>query len=151
MAFTREKNDTSNKNRERRFFTCEKTFQFLREKLFEKNFSRRMSAKLHCKGHCKLQATSAYWRWEFWRETHTPLWLLIRRVITSRKLGWNSFVCFTVDEENCGEPANQQRKGKNRTRRKLKLYFLSELLSFVFYLISLYTNWPFYFNLNSFV
>ena len=60
MAFTREKNDTSNKNRERRFFTCEKTFQFLREKLFEKNFSRRMSAKWHCKGHCKLQATSAY-------------------------------------------------------------------------------------------
>ena len=56
MAFTREKNDTSNKNRERCFFTCEKTFQFLREKLFEKNFSRRMSAKWHC----KLQAASAY-------------------------------------------------------------------------------------------
>ena len=26
---------------------------------------------------------------------------------------WNSFVCFTVDKENCGEPAKQQRKGKN--------------------------------------
>ena len=41
---------------------------------------------------------------------------------------WNSFVCFTVDEENCRELAKRQRKGKNRTRRKLKLSFLSELL-----------------------
>ena len=40
----------------------------------------------------------------------------------------NSFVCFTVDKENCGEPAKQQRKGKNKTRRKLMLCFLSELL-----------------------
>ena len=28
-----------------------------------------------------LQAASAYERWEFWRETHTPLWLLIGRII----------------------------------------------------------------------
>ena len=41
---------------------------------------------------------------------------------------WNSFVCFTVDKENAREPAKQQRKGKNRTRRKLLLCFLSELL-----------------------
>ena len=47
-------------------------------------------------------------------------------------MGWNSFVCFTVDKENCGEPAKQQRKGKNRTRRKLMLCFLSELLCLSF-------------------
>ena len=29
----------------------------------------------------------------------------------------NSFVCFTVDKENGREPAKQQRKGVNRTRR----------------------------------
>ena len=45
---------------------------------------------------------------------------------------WNSFVCFTVDKENGREPAKQQRKGKNRTRRKLLLCFLSELLCLSF-------------------
>ena len=44
----------------------------------------------------------------------------------------NSFVCFTVDKENGGEPAKQQRKGINRTRRKLLLCFLSELLCLSF-------------------
>ena len=44
----------------------------------------------------------------------------------------NSFVCFTVDKENGREPAKQQRKGKNRTRRKLLLCFLSELLCLSF-------------------
>ena len=41
----------------------------LREKLFESI--------------CKeaLQAASAYKRREFWRETHTPLWLMIGRII----------------------------------------------------------------------
>ena len=43
---------------------------------------------------------------------------------------WNSFVCFTIDKENSRQPAKQQRKGINRTRRKLLLCFLSELLAF---------------------
>ena len=52
---------------------------------------------------------------------------------TSRKLEWNSFVCFTVGEENYRESAQQQLKGKNRTRRiKVKLCFLSELLCLLF-------------------
>ena len=45
---------------------------------------------------------------------------------------WNSFLCFTVDNENGREPAKQQRKGKNRTRSKLLLCFLSELFCFSF-------------------
>ena len=47
-------------------------FFFLQEKHFEKNFSRWMSA--NC-------AESANKRREFWRETHTPLWPLIGRII----------------------------------------------------------------------
>ena len=45
---------------------------------------------------------------------------------------WNSLVCFTVNKENGREPAKKQRKGKNRTRRKLLLCFLSELLCLSF-------------------
>ena len=30
------------------------------------------------------------------------------------EMEWNGFVCFTVNKENCGEPAKQQRKEKNR-------------------------------------
>ena len=48
------------------------------------------------------------------------------------EMEWNRFVCFTVDKENGREPAKQQRKGKNRTRRKLLLCFLSELLCLSF-------------------
>ena len=39
---------------------------------------------------------------------------------------------FTVDKENGREPAKQQRKGINRTRRKLSLCFLLELLCLSF-------------------
>ena len=48
------------------------------------------------------------------------------------EMEWNSFVCFTVDKDNGREPAKQQRKGINRTRRKLSLCFLSELLCLSF-------------------
>ena len=48
------------------------------------------------------------------------------------EMEWNSFVCFTVDKENGREPATQQRKGINKTRRKLLLCFLSELLCLSF-------------------
>ena len=51
---------------------------------------------------------------------------------TFQKVEWNSFVCFTVDKENGREPAKQQRKEINRTRRKLLLCFLSELLCLSF-------------------
>ena len=50
-------------------------------------------------------------------------------------------VCFIVDEENCREPAKQQREGKNRTRRKLKLHFLAEILCILFK----YSNQTFFF------
>ena len=51
---------------------------------------------------------------------------LAKKVKNISEMEWNSFVCFTVDKENSREPAKQQRKGINRTRRKLLLRFLSE-------------------------
>ena len=56
---------------------------------------------------------------------------LAKNVKNISEMEWNSFVCFTVDKENGREPAKQQRKGKNRTRRKL-LCFLLELLCLSF-------------------
>ena len=66
--------------------------------------------------------------------THSTRKVLLIEVFLAKKvkniseMEWNSSVCFTVDKENGREPAKQQRKGKNRTRRKLLLFFLSELL-----------------------
>ena len=71
---------------------------------------------------------------------------LVKKVKNISEMEWNSSVCFTVDKENCGEPAKQQRKGQNRTRRKLILCFLSELLCLPFISLSLYWNRPFYLN-----
>ena len=40
-----------------------------------------------------------------------------KKVKNISEMEWNSFVCFTVDKENCRELVKQQRKGKNTTRR----------------------------------
>ena len=63
---------------------------------------------------------------------------LVKKVKNISEMEWNSFVCFTVDKENRGEPAKQQRKGKNRTRRKLMLSLFSELLCLPFISLSFY-------------
>ena len=46
---------------------------FNKKKLFQRNFSPRMCSQ--------RRSASCKKRWEFWRETHTPLWLLIGRII----------------------------------------------------------------------
>ena len=49
---------------------------------YEKNVSRWMSSKRRRKRRCKVQAPIKHVeRQEFWRENHTPLWLLIGRII----------------------------------------------------------------------
>ena len=68
----------------------------------------------------------------FNKKSFTQTVFLAKKVKNISEMEWNSFVCFTVDKENGREPAKQQRKGKNRTRRKLLLCFLSELLCFSF-------------------
>ena len=72
--------------------------------------------------------------------THSTRKVLLKEFFSLKKwktyvfseIEWNCFVCFTVDKENGREPAKQQRKGINRTRRKLLLCFLSELLCLSF-------------------
>ena len=46
---------------------------------------------------------------------------------------WNSFVYFSVDEENCREPAKQQKKGKTERDVSLSSGFYRSY--FVFYLL----------------
>ena len=68
----------------------------------------------------------------FNEKSFTQRVFLAKKVKNFSEIEWNSFVCFTVDKENGREPAKQQRKGINRTRRKLLLCFLSELLCLSF-------------------
>ena len=71
----------------------------------------------------------------FNEKSFTQRVFLAKKVKNISEMEWNSFVCFTVDKENGREPAKQQRKGINRTRRKRLLCFLSEVLCFSFKLI----------------
>ena len=77
--------------------------------------------------YCSLQRRYAHIQ----REKFTQVFLA-KKVKNISEMEWNRFVCFTVNKENGREPAKQQRKGKNRTRRKLLLCFLSELLCLSF-------------------
>ena len=65
-------------------------------------------------------------------KSFTQIVFLAKKLKNISEMEWNSFVCFTVDKENGREQAKQQRKGKNRTRCKLLLCFLSELLCLSF-------------------
>ena len=68
----------------------------------------------------------------FDEKSFTQRVFLAKKVKNISEMEWNSFACFTVDKENGREPVKQQREGKNRTRRKLLLCFLSELLCLSF-------------------
>ena len=68
----------------------------------------------------------------FNEKSFTQRVFLAKKVKNISEMEWNSFVCFTVDKENGREQAKQQRKRKNRTRRKLLLCFLLELLCLSF-------------------
>ena len=81
----------------------------------------------------------------FNEKSFTQRVFLAKKVKNISEMEWNSFVCFTVDKENGREPVKQQRKGKNRTRSKLLLCFLSELLC-LHLSLRLYWNRPFYLN-----
>ena len=130
MVFTREKNDTSNQNRERCFFTC------------EKNDTSNQKPQRCVSFAPKFPPFLADWRALLRTYSRRKVFLkeffLVKEVKNISEIEWNSFVSFIVDKENCGEPAKQQRKGENRTRRKLMLCFLSELLCLPFISLSFY-------------
>ena len=119
MVFTREKNDTSNQKPQRCVSFAPKFPPFLAACWAPLSHSRR---KVFLK--------------EFF---------LVKKVKNISEMEWNSFVCFTVDKENCGEPTKQQRKGKKRTRRKLMLCFLSQLLCLPFMTVLGFVPTFFYF------
>ena len=128
MVFTSEKNDTSNQNRERCFFTCEKNDTSNQKPQRCVSFAPKFPPFIAA---CSAASHT------FNEKSFTQRVFLAKKVINISEMEWNSFVRFTVDKENCGEPAKQQRKGKNRTRRKLMLCFLSELLCLPFISLSL--------------
>ena len=117
MVFTREKHDTSNQNRERCFFTCEKNDTSNQKPQRCVSFGPKFPPFIAA---CSAASHT------FYEKSFTQRVFLAKKVKNISE--WNSFVCFTVDKENGREPAKQQRKGINRTRRKLLLCFLSELL-----------------------
>ena len=123
MVFTHEKNDTSNQNRERCFFTCEKNDT--------SNQKPQRCVSLAPKFPPFIAACSAFSH-TFNKKTFTQSVFLSKKVKNISEMEWNSFVCFTVDKENGREAAKQQRKGKNRTKSKLLLCFLLELLCLSF-------------------
>ena len=85
-----------------------------------------------CEFRAKIPAFYCSLQHRFARKVFPLRFFLAKKVKNISEMEWNSFVCFTVDKENGREPAKQQRKGKNRTRRKLLLCFLSELLCLSF-------------------
>ena len=123
MVFTREKNDTSIQNRERCFFTSEKNDT--------SNQKPQRCASFAPKFPPFIAACSAA-QHTFNEKSFTQRVFLAKKVKNISEMEWNSFVCFTVHKENGREPAKQQRKGINRTRRKLLLCFLLELLCLLF-------------------
>ena len=60
---------------------------------------------------------------------------------TSRKLERNGFVCSTIDQENCREPAKLYSVEGTRSRLMLSCTFYRS-----YFVFSLYTNQPFYSN-----
>ena len=119
MVFTREKNDTANQNRERCFFTCEKNDTSNQKPQRCVSFAPKFPPFIAA---CSAASHT------FNEKSFTQRLFLAKKVRNISEMESNSFVCFTVDKENGREQAKQQRKGINRTRRKLLLCFLSELL-----------------------
>ena len=126
MVFTREKNDTSNQNRERCLFTCEKNDTSNQKPQRCVSFAPKFPPFIAA---CSAASNASH---TFNEKSLTQRVFLAKKVKNISEMEWNSFVCFTVDKENGRKSAKQQRKGINRKRRKLLLCFLSELLCLSF-------------------
>ena len=124
MIFTREKNDTSNRNREQCFFTCEKNDMSNQKLQRSVSFAPKLPPFIAA---CSAPSHT------FNEKSFTQRVFLAKKVKNISEMEWNSFVCFSVDKENGREQAKQQRKGKNRTRRKLLLCYFAFHLSLSLY------------------
>ena len=83
---------------------------------------------------------AAYWAS---LRTHSRRKVFIKEPFLVKKV---KSICFTVVKKTVESRRNNSGGGKNRTRRKLVLCFLSELLCLPFISFSLYWNRPFYLN-----
>ena len=90
MVFTREKNDTSNQNRERSFFTCEKNDTSNRKPQRYASFAPKFPPFLAA---CSAASHT------FNEKSFSRRVFLVKKVENISEMGWNSFVCFTVDKQ----------------------------------------------------
>ena len=67
--------------------------------------------------YCSLQRRFTKRVHTFNEKSFTQRVFLAKKVKNISEMEYNSFVCFTVDKENGGEPAKQQLKGINRMKR----------------------------------
>ena len=121
MVFTREKNDTSNQNRERCFFTCKKNDTSNQKPQRCASFAPKFPPFIAA---CRAASHT------FNEKSFSQRVFRAKKVKNISEMEWNSFVCFTVDKENGKELAKQQRKRINRPRRKLLLYFCGSYFAF---------------------
>ena len=123
MVFTREKNDTSNQNRERCYFTFEKNDTSNQRPQRCVSFASKFAPFISA---CSAASHTLN------DKSFTQRVFLAKEVKNIPEMEWNSSVCFTVDKDNGRVPAKQQRNGINRTRRKLSLcFFVGATLPFI--------------------
>ena len=106
MFFTREKNDTSNQNRERCFFTCEKNDTFNHKPQRCVSFAQKFPSF--------LAACWAPLRTHLRRKVFLKEFFLIKKVKNILEMEWNSFICFTVDKETAESRRNNSGRGKTK-------------------------------------
>ena len=133
MLFTREKSDTCNQNHERYFFTCEKNDTSNQKPQQCVRFVPKfppvfMHLQLAVPSHWELLCRHS-------EEKTQGRVFLVEKGEKSRKLDWNGFVYFTIDEEYWRE-LGQNKGERGKTQREVSLYlnFLSEL-SFLSHLL----------------
>ena len=90
MVFTREKNDTSNQNRERCFFTCEKN---------DTSNQRPQRCVSFAPKFAPYTAACSAASHMFNEKSCTQRVFLAKKVKNIPEMEWNSFVSFTVDKK----------------------------------------------------
>ena len=104
MVFTREKNDTSNQNRERCFFTCEKNDTSNQKPQRRVSFAPKFPPF--------LAACLALLRTQSRRKVFLKEFFLVKKVKNILEMECNSFVCSTVDKETVESRRNNSGRGK---------------------------------------
>ena len=108
MVFTREKNITSNQNRERCFFTCEKNDTSNQKPQRCVSFAPKFPPFIAA---CNAASHT------FSKKSFTERVFVAKKVKNISEIEGNSFVCFTVDKEKVESRRNNS--GKGTTEREV--------------------------------